>query len=171
MTWKIISACKLWWAKSRNAVCAILTFIFFTLMIVSIVKKNIPWFGVLLLVVVLIVLRWVKTIRLDTIVQGALIGVISGMILAFFTNGDYRAGLLAPVLPFINQRYSSDIYTNIKSRPDEHGKYDVEATNILTGIPVKFEGVSLNDLPANIRYSIRVGDNIPPSSVLIDHSK
>lgn len=103
--------------------------------------------------------------------EGIIIGVVSGVIISYVTNGDFRATVHSPIIKLgkllnFKVRYISKNWTNIKVKEIENGIYDVDATNIVTGSIVKFEKSPISTLPPDLRYDIATSDVVQARTLI-----
>lgn len=105
-----------------------------------------------------------KIVNKAIVIEGVIIGVVSGLILSFITDGNFRASMIGPVVKIakkvnINLRYVSKNWTNIKVSEPENGIFDVSAVNTVSGSTVKFTNTAINKLPADLRYDVLSSDS------------
>lgn len=133
------------------------------------------WLFLIIVACLIIVLKQKKIISINAIMEGIMIGVISGVIISFVTEGNFRANVLSPVIKLaklfnMKVRYISKDWINIRVKEVGRGVYDVDATNIATGSVVEFKKSPISVLPPDLRYDIATSDvvrtkvlkNIPP---------
>ena len=101
------------------------------------------------------------------VIEGILIGLVSGIFTSYTTSDDYRASINGPVIQIVKTinnsiKYKSGAWTNI-----EVTHYDpktdiisIDATKIDTGITVRIENQPLSKLPADLRYDVATGDSL-----------
>lgn len=121
------------------------------------------WLFLIIVACLIIVLKQKKIISINAIMEGIMIGVISGLIISFVTEGNFRANILSPVIKLaklfnMKVRYISKDWINIRVKEVGRGVYDVDATNIATGSVVKFEKSPISVLPPDLRYDIATSD-------------
>lgn len=121
----------------------------------------------LILIILIIAIYFIlknKITDKKPIIEGIIIGVVSGFILSYSTDVNFQAKIHFPFIKiaqiFNNQvRYVSKNWADI-----EVSQYDqktdivsVEATNIASGVTVKIADKPLGSLPADLRYDIETG--------------
>ena len=123
-------------------------------------------FIILLIIGSLIYCLKTKKINKDTIIEGIIIGLVSGICLSFATDINYRAELSGPWIKLTkmmvnkNIKYVSKNWANINTVKKNDLIYDVTATNIVSGVTVKFDNIELSKLPADLRYDITSRDSV-----------
>lgn len=101
------------------------------------------------------------------IVEGIVIGVVSGLILSYVTDVNFQAKINLPFIKIgklFNSKvqYVSKNWADIKINQynNETGIVSVEATNIASGVTVKIADKPLGSLPADLRYDIETGGSL-----------
>ena len=120
-------------------------------------------FGFCVLIIIISLICGV--IQKRTIVEGIIIGLLSGLLISFFTDANIRAEVAGPIIKCakkINKqlKYSSQNWTNISTNLVNDGFLNVSATNIASGVTVTFNNEPLTSLPADLRYDIATGDTV-----------
>jgi hypothetical protein len=97
------------------------------------------------------------------IFEGIIIGIISGVVISFATDANYRASIYGPFIMLgravdKNLRYASKNWGGIKATQVSDGVVNVSATNIVTGSVVNFTKTPLSKLPFDLRYAVATGD-------------
>ncbi|MCG2713439.1 MAG: hypothetical protein L6308_01145 [Candidatus Omnitrophica bacterium] len=118
---------------------------------------------ILIIVVVILVIR--KVLKKDIIIEGIVIGVVTGICLSFSIDANYRASLIGPIIQMakfikVSVRYVSVDYKNIQLEKVGEGVFNVDATNIASGVVVKFRDSNLSDLPPDLRYDVATSDTV-----------
>ena len=93
------------------------------------------------------------------IVEGILIGVISGTLISYITDVNFQASINGPISSFFKKVYSSKSWTNIRVVRMEKAMLKVDATNIVSGDTVTIEN-TLNNLPADLRWDIETKEKL-----------
>jgi len=132
--------------------------------------RNFPLAGVIFIFGGSYILYRRKRIQLDAIIQGILIGAAAGLIISFFTDGDFRANIEAPFIEFarvlhIKWQYVSKNWVVNQVTEVRKGIFNITATNIATGSITEFNNAPLSTLPPDLRYTISSGN--APGDVLM----
>ncbi len=108
-----------------------------------------------------------KIIDRKPIIEGIIIGVVSGLILSYSTDVNFQAKIHFPFIKiaqiFNSQvRYVSKNWADIEVNQYNQGTdiVSVEATNIASGVTVKIVDKPLGSLPADLRYDIKTGGSL-----------
>lgn len=111
-----------------------------------------------------------KIINKDILIEGLVIGIISGIFISYATDTNYRATIHGPVVKYVkwvnnNARYSSQDWTDIKITKTGNVISFVSAKNIASGNTVEFTSDFKSKLPADLRYDILTNNNAGGSTV------
>lgn len=98
--------------------------------------------------------------RRAIILEGILIGVISGVLIAFITDSNFRASTIGPIKSWTNKTYSSNDWTDIKVIRQDKDLAEVEATNVISGDTVTFKHSALEKLPADLRWDVKTKNKL-----------
>lgn len=120
--------------------------------------------SVLIIIILFIVTYYFWKDRRQILLEGVIIGIISGICISYLTDADFQANVNGPLINLArvfnkNVRYISNAWTNIKIEKLKDDRYNVEATNTVSGNTVEFTNVHVTTIPASLRYQIITWDN------------
>ena len=118
---------------------------------------------VLFIIGIVIFLMMKNKIDKRIVVEGVIIGVVSGLIISYITDVNFQANVNGPVIKiarvFNKQlRYVSKEWGNIKAEVVNDNMVSVSASNIASGVTVTYQNTPLSKLPADLRYAVSTGD-------------
>ena len=104
-----------------------------------------------------------KKKKMEILIEGLVIGVVTGICVSFITDVDFRAKIIGPVIMIAHKvdssiKYDSNNWMNIEATQTGKDSYVVSAKNINTGTTIKFPVDNVSRLPADLKYSILSSD-------------
>jgi hypothetical protein len=123
----------------------------------------------IIIIIIVVFLIIFKKVNSNTVLEGVIIGIISGFIISLITDGNFRANMFNSVtsLLHIKTRYISQNWRDIQSEKVGSGAYNVKAFNVNTGAKIEVTNVPLSELPADLRYDITTKEPLPANPMNI----